>query len=96
VSAYLKECGVCGAVQIPGHGGHMSGCSANGTAQNAIVRELAEMAGPIVIYYVDGRTACAMPGCHGHDVSRPEPWWSDPANHAPSCLWRRAKGLYPS
>ena len=62
--------------------------------QDAIVRELAER-GPFI--NVDtfgdqlGGDACA--DCEAQADDGP---LNDPVNHKPSCLWRRARALYPS
>lgn len=50
---------------------------------HAIVRELAEGFPP-----QDREDGCAFCNCLYHLIE-------DPANHAPECLWRRAKALYP-
>ncbi len=55
------------------------------TAPYDIVRELAER-GPFT--YMGGCDTCEIGNGPASHVN-------DPANHEPSCLWRRAKALYP-
>ena len=59
-------------------------------AHVAIVRELAER-GPLL----NDDSWCAScdydPHEYGYDFEK----INDPANHEPSCLWRRARELYP-
>jgi hypothetical protein len=52
----------------------------------AIVRELAER-GP----FIDSALDCATCGYDPFAMGE----MGYPANHAPDCLWRRAKALYP-
>jgi hypothetical protein len=55
-----------------------------------IVRELAEQ-GPFIEQVWPDDERCAS--CH--ELSKTPDFLADPANHEPTCLWRRAKGLYP-
>ncbi len=61
----------------------------------AIVRELAAQ-GPFLVDNPDGGACCAdcnAGGVYGEGLDEAE--FRDPASHAPSCLWRRAKERYP-
>jgi hypothetical protein len=61
----------------------------------AIVRELAEQ-GPFLVDNPDGGACCVdcnAGGVYGEGLD--EDAFRDPASHAPSCLWRRAKARYP-
>jgi hypothetical protein len=61
----------------------------------AIVRSLAEQ-GPFLVDNPDGGACCAdcnAGGVYGEGLDEDE--FRDPASHAPSCLWRRAKERYP-
>lgn len=60
--------------------------------RSLIVRELAEC-GPFALFGIAGEAICTMCNTSGFGVS--DGWLSDPANHEPSCLWRRSRGLYP-
>lgn len=67
------------------------------TEPHAIVRELAALDGPILTtLFANGEYSCPMPGCRYMEATLPLQQWADPANHAPTCLWRRARALYPS
>lgn len=86
----MVPCQTCGAYPDPELGEmHRADCPTL-TSPHAIVRELAEQ-GP----FLDDTTDCAM--CdrrRPHGVGSQE-WFGNPANHEPSCLWRRAKAMYP-
>jgi hypothetical protein len=58
----------------------------------AIVRELAER-GPYALFGVADEPICTMCNTSGFGASAD--WFDDPAHHEPSCIWRRAKALYP-
>lgn len=63
------------------------------TEPYAIARELAEH-GPYALLTPSGWYWCPQPGCHGRAVLDAVSL-AAPAAHEPSCLWRRAKALYP-
>ena len=68
--------------------------SAAESPQDAIVRELAER-GPFLNDSVDCYTCPS--GINGFSgLDKEDGRHKDPANHEPSCLWRRSKALYPN
>lgn len=90
MSDELKRCPHCqGGIGHDGEPFCLPDCPTR-TEPHAIVKALAER-GP----FLSDTTDCAMCGTtRPFDVSSAE-WFAVLTNHEPSCLWRRAKALYP-